>query len=119
MLKQAKEITNLQDLKGKLWRKIQKSDERLERLNKVSDEYRKVVDAYQKVVKSFLDIYRLEASQDIDDEHKDEFSELLDRISKDSQLPDNEKKQLIEIKKVLSGTKARLNFGVDNLVERT
>ena len=98
-------VIDLQDLKRRLSKKIRLLDKKLEGLDENSEEYRRALDAYQKIVKSFLDIYKLESSTTgFDYDGKDELTKLLDRITKGSQLPEEEKKQLIAIKERLSET---------------
>jgi chromosome segregation ATPase len=106
--KTAKQFDNLNDLKEKLWLKIQALDHKLQVVDEKSDDYRKVIDAYHKIVKCFVDIVKVQyyspgaLSQDKNDES---LASLLSKLKARSALEAADKVALQQFKEFLDYAK--------------
>lgn len=100
---ETKEIETLNELKEKLWLKIQILDAKLKAATEDSD-YRKVMDAYHKIVKSYVDIVKVQhyapgaLSQDPKD---DSLAKLLTKLKTRQALAAADKVALLEFKEFL------------------
>lgn len=99
-----KEIETLNELKEKLWLKIQILDGKLKAIDESSEDYRKAMDAYHKIVKSYVDIIKVQRyapgalSQDPKD---DSLAKLLTKLKTRQELASADKVALQEFKEFL------------------
>ena len=100
---EVREIETLNDLKERLWLKIQILDVRLKDLDDKTEEYRKALDAYHKIVKAYLDIIKVQryAPGSLIEHHADEIVTLIRKVNAQEKLAEADKVRLQEFKDFL------------------
>ena len=100
---EVEEIETLNDLKERLWAKIQLLDVKLKALDDKAEEYRKALDAYHKIVKAYLDIIKVQryAPGSLIEHHADEIVTLIRKVTAQEKLAKADKVALQEFKDLL------------------
>ncbi|MDG6905652.1 MAG: hypothetical protein JRN20_07705 [Nitrososphaerota archaeon] len=102
------ESETLNDLKAKLWIKIQVLDARLSTIDEKSEDYPKTMDAYHKIMKSYMDIVRIQhyaPGSLVNNPQENDFAKLVQKVHRNETLTPTDKIALMEFKEFLDYTK--------------